>query len=130
MSAMDFREPNEVLWRGVRPAHKGTQIVKVAQPTAQTLNVHEVSAGKTLFLTTASLSKWGNMGFGNLLVTNSGLTIQYYILIVESLTAVGHIATNPINFSPPLEIPAGWFVRCQATGAGSIAYGFIHGWEE
>ena len=23
---MEYREPNQVLWRGVRPAHNGTQV--------------------------------------------------------------------------------------------------------
>jgi len=130
MSAMKFREPNEVLWRGVRPGHRGEQIAKYDSANNSTVIIHTVSAGKTFFMTTANyMSETSGAGAGGRLdVLNASGVLQYTIAVIV-FTAVGQGAIS-MSFNPPLEIPGGYKIVVFSNSAALTARAFIHGWEE
>jgi len=130
MSAMAFREPNEVLWRGYRPGHKGTQVTKRNAAVNATQIVHTVTTNKTLFLCFASFhyDDTAVNGYGTMLVRDASDVVQYYIFDLN-MRAVGQIM-NSGSFNPPIEIPAGWDICVTSSLATGTASGFIFGWEE
>ncbi len=130
MAKMSFREPNQVLWYGSRPAHRGAQIAKDAQASDSTVICHTVSAGKTFFLTKFIFSSGWGAGLGTLVVRNASDVPQYTIASLQFSSAAGAPGVTPGFFNPPLEIPAGWDLAVISSAAGHIANVFIHGWEE
>jgi len=130
MSAMKFREPNEVLWRGVRPGHRGEQVAEYKEVANGTAIVYTVGAGKTFFMTTANFICDSSVTatLATLYVRNASDVLQYY-LGVAYFRAVGQIVA-PMTFNPPLEIPAGWDVVIASDSANLKTRAFIHGWEE
>jgi len=130
MSAMAFREPNQVKWVGIRPAHNGEQVAKSNAATNGTTIIHTVTATKTLYLCTSTLTYWGAVGSGQIKVRNAADVDQYILVIGGLITAAGAFFGLSIPFNPPLEIPAGWDVVVLSSIAASVAEGFIFGWEE
>lgn len=130
MGVMEFREPNQVLWRGVRPAHNGTQIAKDKTITNGTAIVHTVTAAKTFFLTAATFSVFGSAAAqrGELFVRDAD-DLNPYLIFLLGLGAAGHFSEG-LPFNPPLEIPAGYDVCIFSNDANLGAAAFIHGWEE
>lgn len=130
MSALGFREPNEVLWRGIRPAHKGTQVAADAGTANATIVLHTVTASKTFFLTGAVFHYDGTtIGHrARLMVRNIANAIQYTIF--TSLTGVAGHGDVSKSFWPPLEIPAGWDIAADSNAITLVVTAFIHGWEE
>jgi len=130
MSAMSFREPNEVKWVGVRPAHKGTQIFKDATAENGITVIHTVSSGKTLYLCEVMLRCIYNVtGWGQLYVQDNN------DIFVRDLCLINPIAntikpTDHNHFWPPVEIPSAYDICVQSNAAGLIARGAIFGWEE
>jgi len=130
MALMAFREPNQVKWWGIRPAHRGTQVAKSASAINATVIIHTVTAGKTLFLCSASLSLQSGVGGGNIFVRNGADVWQFALLAAQIFTAAATSQGSSITFWPPLEIAAGWDL-CTISGAAACsASGFIFGWEE
>ena len=82
MSPMAFREPNEVLWRGVRPGHRGEQVAKYNSATNATVILHTVTTGKTLFLTAVSFQASTTTAgkFGALFVRDTSDAEKYCLL--------------------------------------------------
>lgn len=130
MSEMEFREPNEVLWRGVRPAHKGTQVAKEATANNATETLHTVTAGKTLYLTHWVHTVRSNItGLGMLFVTDDLDVARYYISQIRSQADVAAYA--PVgSLYIPIEIPEGYKIKVSSSAAGCVIFAFIHGWEE
>lgn len=130
MSEMSFREPNQVLWRGVRPAHLGTQILKYADANAATVVVHTVSAGKVFYLTffshTGFLSAAGEVS--ELIIRNAADALQLRLSRFESPASETLSVAVGLNF--PIEIPALWDIAIYSSNAGIVSYGSIAGWEE
>jgi hypothetical protein len=130
MALMGFRESNQVKWVGVRPAHRGEQVVKSSSAQNATVIIHTVTAGKTLFLCSVFLRAYWNV-VGNshpLAVRNAADVIQYTLLDMLA-PAVGHGEVSRA-FGPPLEIPAGYDITIVSAGVGDIMLGSIFGWEE
>ena len=130
MALMAFREPNQVKWVGVRPAHRGTQIVKEGYADGALVIVWTVTVGKTGFLATVILNAAGLPGVGTLYVRNAADVYQYSILWGGILTAVGSVMPASASFNPPLEIPAEWDVVMISSAVGFACAGFVFGWEE
>jgi len=130
MALMTFREPNQVRWVGVRPAHRGTQIIKSQQDigTAGVI-LHTVSDDVCFYLTQWSFS-WYTAALGNarFLVRNAADVIQYYISYGAVHANYNGRVTG--NFWPPLEISEKWDLWIECTGAGNFVSVEIHGWEE
>ena len=126
MALMTYREANQVLWRGVRPGHDGTQrILKI--DTVLSVEIAEVTAGLTYYLTGFSLGIIRNAdAFSRLVVRNVVDAEQYDLAYVNSFTACDGEVFG-LTFPFPLEISAGWDFYVYATAA---VHGFIAGWEE
>jgi len=56
MALMTYREANQVLWRGVRPAHNGTLVYDTFAIENNALSMYTVPAGQTLFLCNVIMS--------------------------------------------------------------------------
>lgn len=130
MSAMEFREPNQVLWRGVRPGHNGTQILKQHYKANGVRIVHTVTAGKTLYLLSSLLHYSADVtGSITAAIRDTGDNIVFYLGI--SFVFAG-VSTPPVSwhFWPPAEIPAGYDIFVSSSAAGLTAWLGISGWEE
>jgi len=127
---MDFREPNQVNWQGVRPGHNGVQVlISGIRLAIGAVGVYQVPAGNTLFLTCATL------GVGNQIASALNLSIYNAVpAIVQSLMggyqAPGHnFAPAVANYWPPIEIPASFWLYVNESGLCALTYLF-HGWVE
>ena len=130
MAFMGFREPNEVRWVGVRPAHRGEHFAVSSLATNATVVLYTVPAGKTCYLCGATLSTYQGVvnGTGTLVVRNAADVLQYTLA-----TLVNPVTTSlvcPMIFTPPIEIAAGWDIAIVSNLAGVTAHGFIRGWVE
>jgi len=114
----------------VRPAHRGTQIVKgVAANNGHTI-AWTISVGKTGFLATIILSMSGNVGEGTVYVRDAADVFQYDVMGGNLLTLAGYSPPASVSFWPPLEIPAGWDIMVYSGAIGLIVKGLVFGWEE
>ena len=130
MSAMLYREPNQVKWVGIRPGHNGTQVIASSAANNSTVILYTVTAGKVFYLSYANLVMYArNFSLTVALsVRNAADVLQYSIATMAS-GDLGHLSL-PVILNPPLEIPAGWDVVVSSNDALCNAYAFIHGWEE
>jgi hypothetical protein len=127
---MAFREPNEVRWVGVRPAHKGTQVLINGSSVNQVTTIYTVSAGKTLYINSYMLGVSSvATGYVYLWVaTPAGeLFTRLAIIWCQASTTVP-CAIACLHY--PIEVPAGYLIRLSSTAAGLTAIGEITGWEE
>ena len=130
MALMNYREANQVLWRGVRPAHNGTQIVKYIFACNNVTIIHTVSAGTTFHLCSFGLGVHTvAAGTINVAVRNAADVFQYYLAMAE---IVAGVTTMPFQgtFWPPLEIPAGYDLVVQSNAVVLTVMGMCFGWEE
>ena len=128
--AMNFREPNQVLWRGVRPGHNGIQVFGAGTATETAIDVYEVTAGKTLYLTYMQLNCNNSAGihYGDLRWTDDSNVLQN-ILILHQFDGAGQLS-NAVALPFPIEIPAGHKIRVNSVHAELDASATIFGWEE
>lgn len=132
MALMEFREQNHVLWRGVRPAHDGTQVCKAGQQAGVGIvSIYTGHATKNLFLTFAMLSSTQSAaaaGMARMLCLPIGEAGTRNIL-VHLYSAEGHQVCTA-TFNPPLEVIANTDVEIASDQAGITVRGDIHGWIE
>ncbi len=134
-------EPDQVLWRGVRPvdgirgvwpARNSTRINKSGrQTTGNVLVLYVVPAGKKLFIASSILSCWSDTTSnvrGSLEVTDTALAVLYDIAYIL-FTDPGMFAVTQ-QFSPALEAAATDEVRINPSSAGVETFGAIFGWLE
>ena len=130
MSAMSFREPNEIRWIGVRPAHKGTQVIKDGTANNNTVIIHTVSTGKTFYLTffrhdadfiTAT-------SYATLFVRDDSDVTQYALSHYQG--RVSGTFGKAVGLYFPIEIPAGWDICVTTSSTDVRSRATIHGWEE
>lgn len=130
MALMTFREGNRVKWVGVRPAHRGEQIVESGNISNDTVIVHTVTAGKILYLVTATFSLSASVANerGSMQVRDTG-DVEQYRIFSQHMRVTGSIMAAA-HFNPPLEIPAGYDITILSEALTLVTYGFIFGWEE
>jgi hypothetical protein len=130
MAMMKYREPNEVKWFGVRPAHRGEQVAKTAQALNATVVVHTVTAGKTLFLVQANLVPLAHTSSYSRMYIRDGADALWFYLCGANNQA-GLTWACP-SFEPmiPLEVPAGYDLVVVSGAATVTVQGSIFGWEE
>ena len=130
MSVMSFREPNEVKWIGVRPAHKGTQIFSSGLASNSTVVLHTVSLGKTLYLVSYGATAYlATTGISATMDIYDSTPALWQRIIDFIAAAVGQMRADNM-FWPPLEIPSGYSIRLVSTDANAQIRGFVFGWEE
>jgi len=130
MALMRFREPNQVKWVGVRPAHRGTQIAKWNIATDETTILHTVTAGKVLYLCTSILTS-NTIVAGSIYLQIRDLADAVWFILAktrQSTTSWGQAFCQ--TFWPPLEVPAGYDIVVVSSPGSVTAIGSIFGWEE
>jgi len=130
MSAMLYREPNQVKWVGVRPAHNGEQVAKSGTAVNNTVIIHTVTAGKNLYLVTAQIFTVNSVAaYGNLWVRDGADATWLYLGGLVS--AAGQAIPGQTWYSyPPVEVPAGYDICVVSTALAFNVVGSIFGWEE
>ena len=128
--ATEHREPNEVRWVGTRPAHRGTQVAVSAFANFASTVIYTVPAGQTLFLCgfTAGFYSGAAGSWGILVWEDAVPAIVAHLLYCNSNAIESWGVCH--TFWPPLEIPEGHRLRCEASAAGRSISAFIHGWVE
>ncbi len=130
MAMMKHREDNMVRWVGVKPGHRGEQVVKSQTAVSNdTVTIHTVTADKVFMLTGWTLG--ANMtGAVNLLlrVKNDSAVVQYQLFGHRYSSAAKHTTTK--SYWPPIELASEWLVELVVNTANGTADVSIHGWEE
>jgi len=130
MSAMSFREPNEVRWVGVRPAHKGTQILDRGIAINAEVTVYTVPSGKTAYITHIALAIYGNTtGQARVLIKDTGGAIVWSPMEGYSIANTYSFHDNT-SYWPPIELPEGYYITVISNAETVSAICNIHGWEE
>jgi hypothetical protein len=107
-----------------------TQVVEGKQATNETVVVHTVTAGKTLYLSAWAFSVNNFSGVDNggyALVTDGSDVQQYVFCSIRCPDADGKGLS--CSLLPPLEIPAGYKIKAYSPGANITVTLFIHGYE-
>ena len=130
MALMSFREANQVLWRGVRPAHNGTQVIYDINTAVIAEHVLFTSgAGIYHFICNCWIASTDNLA--------QELTIRVYNdapAIIGSLyygrSSVGYKGINQnLSFWPPFEFSPGFSLRVNVSAATWCSFG-CSGWSE
>ena len=130
MAEMLHREPNQVNWLGVRPAHLGTQISKSVEDVNNTTAIiHTVTAGKTLFLVSCRLMVTAT-GAGSILLRVRDDEDTFLYTIDRFYAPINGTWSSPTYFFPPLEIPAGYDIFVLSSALNCFGHSHIFGWEE
>jgi len=130
MALMKFREPNQVKWRGVKPAHNGTQVL-VAGDANNVENIfYTVPAGKIYYLHGFSLQCTPNITAGSYLaVYNTTPALWLRLAYLDGFLGT-QVPIFSSSFSYPLEIPSLYTFRIKSNVAGFWARTTIFGWLE
>jgi len=132
MALMKFREQNQVLWRGVKPAHNGEQVYGWDyQEGIGEDEVYKVTAGKIFFLTYANLATRLNTdsSASGYLVIKTDAAVHYAYLLYHIYDKAGQLVDSK-TFPFPIELPAGYVINIVSTDANLDVFADIFGWEE
>jgi len=130
MALMSFREANQVLWRGCRPAHNGTQVVASLGKENGNGVLYTVPVGNTLFLTSFSVNLGLiAVGIADFYVRN-GLAVYQYRLFRSSPQATDGTKHYGLSFAFPIEVPATYDFFLTSSAAGLYIDALITGWVE
>lgn len=129
MALMKYREQNEVVWVGARPAHHGTQVNGYANHTgAASTDLYTVPTGYKLFITYVSFFGIKDTAVGDATLDVYDDVPAFFQRIagsrIPNLGTVGMGAGLPF----PIEVPADYLIRFITTGGvsgGASFYGWI-----
>jgi len=130
MALMKFREPNQVKWQGVRPAHNGTQVLDRASATNGTTTIYTVPAGNVFYLCYVSLGYYA-MAAGTVQIVIRDSTAALRAMLYSDLLTGGFDGIGKAsNFWPPVELDALWTVKISSSAPGLSVHGTVFGWVE
>lgn len=130
MALMKFREPNEMLWVGIRPGHRGTQVLEWKLADNATEIVYTVPAGKVFYLTFFSWYSSRNINaWGAVAVWDTTPAEWRRLIRMSGFTGEAGNA-GAVSLSFPIEIPAAYSIRVKSSAAGFSAGCTVHGWVE
>ena len=130
MSAMNFREPNQARWLGVRPAHNGEQLVAYNITTNDDRSIYQVPSGKTAYITSMIITATSGSVGGNVQVNYTDSANNLIKRLVNHFFRVtGNIAFS-VSFNPPLELINQQRIRAYSNANDATITVFLHGWEE
>ena len=130
MALMKFREPNQVLWRGVRPAHDGTQVTetRTAVDNVQTIDI--VGAGQIFYLCAVTHSIYTvAAGLVYCRIYTDAL-VNIYSVIDRRILDTSDGLWGHATFWPPMELLEDYTIRFGSTAAGLTIIGSVFGWIE
>lgn len=125
-----FREPNQVKWVGIRPAHNGERITAEGIATNTTVDVYSIPIGKTLFLTWSSLSGRSNTSATLLLEVTDNLNNHLFTLHQGRTPSGGAGFDSDTALFYPIEIDGDNKIRVNSSSIALDATGAIYGWIE
>ena len=130
MALMEFREPNQVQWIGVRPAHRGTQICTYAAIINGLAIIYTVPAGKH-FCLIESLCRMtvAATGMGRVTYQTAG-GMSYRTLCSIWYDAFGYSGDSSFCPAYPLELVEGERLVVVSSALVLSVEGHIFGWEE
>lgn len=107
-----------------------TQVIADNSAENATVEIYEVSAGKTLYLTCAIVGGKNNAATAQLVYVQvrDGDDNTQYSLFVYGLAVDGGGGSSA-TFNPPLEIPESWDIIVGTIVAGCVGYATLHGYE-
>lgn len=132
MAVMSYREANHMLWRGVRPAHDGTQIIELnAQVGVGNSIVYTIGAGVNLYLTYLELTSRCSAAApcGCWLGAYTAAPALWKYLLYQYYDLAGQQSIFSGLFYP-VEIPASHTIRVESNHANLDVRAVIHGWIE
>lgn len=130
MGLMTFREKNKVKWIGTRPGHRGTQVIERKTANDGAVTIYTVPAGKVFHLCTSGIGFTTNIqGSGYTCVTKND-----HAFLTDILRFYHHADTSmlgdSVNYWPPMELPAGYYITVVSDSAGLVVAGWVYGWVE
>jgi len=130
MALMGFREPNQVRWVGIRPGHRGTQILLDIDVGNNTQILIDGTQVTITYLTSWFMGLVRDGAYsGAMEITENDDTHVCWLGYIDTLALqIGRHITQDLTF--PIEMPVGYKLKVVAAGAGSQVYGYVHGWEE
>jgi len=130
MALMNYREANQVLWRGCRPAHNGTQIEAEIFADNGTETIYSSPLNEVSYITTIIITiKLIAAGSVALQHTNS---LSAVITRLTRRTIIAAVDASPIviTFWPPFELIDQEKLRVYSSAAGLQVSAWATGWHE
>ena len=127
MALMKFREPNQVLWRGVRPGHNWTEVYDYSIATNATVVMYTVPAGQTAYFHYFGLDvlSAAAAGYGRINIYNAVPAFVGPMVMIR--LAANSLYSECVALTYPLELLAGWSLRLESNAVGLAAAGVILG---
>jgi len=122
MALMNFREPNQVKWVGVRPAHNGEQINIGNFVVNGAVTLYTVPAGKILLLIEISASKWTNYVGSIFVEARTAASVWIRSFCMMEIGNANDVAMRAENFVPPFELYATEHLDLHVTGTDLQGY--------
>jgi len=130
MALMSFREANQMLWRGVRPAHNGTQVIAQKAADNLTATIYTVGVGETLYLCSATMGFVAIAAGQAIVQLINAAPVWTVYAFYDVILAGSEGRTQTRSYWPPVEMSAGSTITVQSVGAGLNLRASIHGWVE
>ena len=130
MSVMNFREPNQVKWVGVRPAHNGTQVIKHTNAQNGTVIIYTVPSGNTYFLTGFTIGVRQEAAGDIALGVRDGSDVWQYYLFHNSYGSAQPPYAFGMGLTYPIEIPEDYDIYLWSSAASVYIFATIMGWIE
>ena len=130
MALMGFREFNQARWVGIRPGHRGTQVLLDINVAPGTVEIIDGTQTTITYLTDWSLGMGRNVSAKTdmFITTNANVHVCTLAYIGTMTNHPSAVAIQALQY--PIELPAGYKVKVTVVGVGSDVKGYLHGWEE
>jgi len=130
MALMTYREANQVLWRGVRPAHNGTQIFQRRTADNETTVIYTTPADQHFYLCHCSL-QFSAIAAGRAIIrARTDAAAIWAELIYEVILATSDGKTTGFSYWPPIEFPYSYDIVVISNAVGLGLQGMVFGWVE
>ncbi len=125
---MKFREPNQVLWRGVRPAHNGEQVRRMYTIEDAIYNLYTVPDDQTLYLCHSQMNI-RQVADGEAFFAIYDPVPSWWYMMHRTEVLVGAVVSPSIaSYWPPIEVPEKYILRIHSSAAGLKVEGCFFGW--
>ena len=130
MSDMHFREPNQVKWSGVRPAHNGVQVLESGMANNATVILYTVPATEILYLCGFTFVSWTTIfsSDGYLQIYDDGALL--WRELAQGAAGINQAMSMAHGYWPPIEVRADYTINLVSTAATTVCFACINGWAE
>jgi len=117
MSVMKFRESNQVRWFGVRPAHNWTQKIKYNAAQGSTVDLLQVSSGKTGYLTTLIITVSASASGHTFQLNYTDDTGTVITRLLNDVMRAANTIGFSVTFNPPFEMDSGYKLQLYSSNS-------------